>query len=184
MLITTTSTAATKQPEVSTMTNKEKESQKQALQRRSGAPALTSLDDMERWFHEMFSAGWMRPFFQGWPELAKIAPPFEGRQPRVDLINREEETVLRAELPGVKKEDLDVSMTDNTVTIRASTRHQEEKEEGEYFRKEMSRGEFVRTVAIPDAIDEDKVSASFKDGVLELRLPKLESAKPRSINVE
>jgi HSP20 family protein len=166
------------------MAENEKEPQKKELQRRAGAPALTPFDEMDRWFNDMFSGGRMRPFFQGWPELAKIAPPFEGRQPKVDLINRDEEVLLRAELPGVKKEDLEVSMTDNTVTIRASTRHEEEKEEGEYYRKEMSRGEFVRTVAIPDAIDEAKVSAAFKDGVLELRLPKLESAKPRSIKVE
>jgi HSP20 family protein len=166
------------------MAKNAKASEKKELQRRAGALALTPVDEMERWFNEMFSAGWMHPFFQGWPERAKIAPPFEGRQPRVDLITRDEEVMLRAELPGVKKEDLDVAMTENTVTIRASTRHEEEKEEGEYYRKEMSRGEFVRTVAIPDAIDESKVSATFKDGVLELRLPKLEAAKPRSIKVE
>ncbi len=167
------------------MAEKEQEPQKRELQRRGAAPALTPFDDMERWFSDVFSTGWMRPLFQGWPELAKIPPPFEGRTPKVDLINRDEELVLRAELPGVKKEDLDVSLTENAVTIRATTRHEEEKkEEGEYYRKEMSRGEFVRTVPLPDPIDESKVSASFKDGVLELRLPKLESAKPRRIKVE
>lgn len=166
------------------MAKNDKESKKKELQPRAGGPALTPFDEMDRWFHDMFSSGWMRPVFQGWPDLAKIAPPFEGRAPKVDLINREDEVVLRAELPGVKKEDLEVSMSDNTVTLRATTSHEEEKEEGEFYRKEMSRGEFVRTVPIPAAVNEDKASASFKDGVLELRLPKLEVTKPRSIKVE
>lgn len=154
-----------------------------AVQRRSGPAVFSPFDEMERLFNEM-SRGLTRPF-GGWPDFGSpTAAPFEGRQPKVDLIDREDEIVLKAELPGVKKEDLEVTMGDNAVTIRASTSHEEEEEKGDYYRKEMTRGEFVRTVPIPETIDEGKVSASFKDGILELKMPKTEEARPRQIKVE
>jgi len=154
------------------------------VQRRSGAAVFSPFDEMERLFNEM-SRGLMRPFGGGWPDFGSLpSAPFEGRQPKVDLIDREDEIVLKAELPGVKKEDLEVTMGDNTVTIRASTSHEEKDENGDYYRKEITRGEFVRTIPIPETIDESKVSASFKDGILELKMPKVEEAKPRQIKVE
>ncbi len=159
-----------------------KEEQKGLLRRTPGG--LTSFEDMERWFDDMFTRRWMRPFRWGFPEFSEIPSPFEGRHPKVDVIDRENEILVRAELPGVSKEDLDVSMAENSLTIRATTGYEKKEEEGEYYRREMSRGEFQRTLAIPDNINEEAIEATFKDGILELKLPKAEVSKRRTITVE
>ena len=159
-----------------------KEEQKGLLRRSPGG--LASFEDRERWFDDMVARRWMRPFKWGIPEFSEFPSPFEGRYPKVDVIDRENEIVVRAELPGVAKEDLDVSMAENSLTIRASSHHEKKEEEGEYFRREMSRGEYQRTLAIPDNINEEGVQATFKDGILELKLPKAESSKRRKIDVE
>lgn len=90
--------------------------------------------------------------------------PFEGRTPKVDVINRDKEVLVKAELPGVKKEDVDVQVADNSVTIQATTKHEEVEEKGEYHRRELSSGEFVRTLPLPAEVDDNKAKASFYGG--------------------
>ncbi|MGH8579474.1 MAG: Hsp20/alpha crystallin family protein [Gammaproteobacteria bacterium] len=102
----------------------------------------------------------------------------------MDVIDRENEIILRAELPGVSKDNLDVSLSANTVLIRASTRHEAQEKKGGYYRREMSRGEFQRTIPMPANVKSEKAKASFKDGILELTLPKLEQSTRRAIKVE
>jgi len=102
----------------------------------------------------------------------------------VDVIDRDDEVVVKAELPGVEKKDLDVSVTETSVTIKGTTSHEEKEEKGDYYRCEISRGAYARTVALPSYVDADKAKASFKDGVLELTLPKVEKSKRRSIEIK
>lgn len=105
--------------------------------------------------------------------------------PKVDLIDRETEIVVRAELPGVSKDDLEITLAEGTVTIEAhTTEEKKEEEEGKYYRREMSRGEFRRRVGLPAEVDEAKAKATFTDGILELTLPKLEKTPKRSVRVE
>jgi HSP20 family protein len=158
--------------------------EEQPVERVSPARALSPFEDMERMFEGFFPSAWMRPGRWDWPTWAERAMPFEGRMPKVDVVDREDEVVIRAELPGVDKKDLDVSMTDNTVTIKGSTRKEEKEEKGDYYRCEISSGSFSRTVTLPAQVDAGKSSAKFKDGVLELKVPKKERAKRRSIKVE
>jgi len=139
---------------------------------------------MDRLFEDYFSRGWMRPFRWEWPSLGEMAKPFEGKMPKVDVIERDDEVVVKAELPGIDKKDLDVSVTENSVTIKGSTSHEEKEEKGDYYRCEISRGAYARTVALPSYVDADKAKASFKDGVLELKLPKVEKSKRRSIEIK
>jgi len=102
----------------------------------------------------------------------------------VDVIDRDDEVVVRAEVPGVEKDDLDVSVSDNAVTIKGETKREEKEEKGDYYRCEISRGTFARTVVLPDYVDSDSVKAKFEDGVLELTLPKVEKVKRRSIKID
>ncbi len=148
-----------------------------------GGAGWRPFDEMERFFEEGLPRGWMRPFGGEWPSWGRLAP-FEGRWPRVDVIDRDDEIVVHAEVPGVGKDDLDVSMTDDTVTIKGKTTREEKEEEEGYHRREMARGEFSRTVRLPVAVDGSQATATFKDGVMELTLPKLEKAKRRTIKVE
>jgi HSP20 family protein len=92
--------------------------------------------------------------------------------------------VVRAEVPGVEKDDLDISVSDNTVTIKGETRREEKEEKGDYYRSEISRGTFTRTVMLPGVVATDKAKAKFKDGVLELKLPKVEKTKRRTVKID
>jgi HSP20 family protein len=153
--------------------------------------AMAPFEDMEHWFEdfsrrfdELFSSRWLHPFERGWPALPELRGPFEGKWPRVDVIDRDTEVIVKAELPGVTKENLDVSLAENTVTIKATTQHEEKEERGQYYHRETSRGEFQRTVMLPAEVKEEQAKATFKDGILELTLPKAAPAKRKTIKVE
>ncbi len=145
----------------------------------------TPFDEMEQLMERLFGAltprGWLRPWRFEWPAWPELV---EQRLPRVDIIDRDDEVVVRAELPGVDKKDLEVSMSENSLTIKGSTRREEKEERGDYYRHEISRGSFARTVSLPTEVDGEHAKAAFKDGVLELVLPKREKARRFSIKVE
>lgn len=165
-------------------TKSEKQEEQRLLARRGGG-GLMPFEDVDRWFddafRDFFSRRWLSPWFER--GSSELRTPFEGRTPKVDIVDRENDICLRAELPGVSKDDLEVSMTDNNVTIRASTKHEEHEEKGGYYRREMSRGVFQRTVSLPAEVKGEEAKASFKDGVLELVFPKMEQAKRRTIKI-
>ncbi len=147
---------------------------------------LRTFDEMDRMFDRMFEEffprGWLRPFHFGrgwWPEVA-----YEGREPRIDVIDHDEHVLIRAELPGVKKEDLEISLAEDSVTLKAQSRHEEKEEAEHYYRHEISGGTFARTLPLPCRVKGDKAKAHFKDGVLELTLPKVEKSKRRTVKVE
>jgi len=162
------------------MAKKEKKSGKE-METGSAARAPASIEEMGRWMENFFREGWMRPWRTDWPAWGEL--PFGGRMPKVDVIDRDSEVLIRAEVPGVNKEDLEVSATDSSVTIKGKTQHEEKEEKGDYFRSEISSGSFLRTVALPAFVDADKVKTKFSDGVLELTLPKVEKTRRRTIKV-
>jgi HSP20 family protein len=139
---------------------------------------LFSFDDMEKMFENFFHSNWMRPSWGNLPQ------PFEGKVPSVDIVERDDEILVRAEVPGVNKEDLDVSMTDDSITIKGKTRHEEKEEKGDYYRCEISSGSFSRTLPLPSSVNTEKAKTSFKDGLLEITVPKNEKAKRRTIKVD
>lgn len=145
--------------------------------------ALSPSEAMEQMFENFFPLRWGRRFRGGWPSWSELEAPFEGRMPRIDVVDRDDEIVVRAEVPGVDKKDLDVSVTDNTVTVKGSSKHEEKEEKGEYYRCEISRGEFSRTVVLPANVNSAEANATFKDGVLELTMPKVEKTRRRSVSI-
>lgn len=163
--------------------SKEKETKKD-IQKAEPVRALNPFEEMDRFFESRFPSGWMRPFHWTLPSWSEVNAPFEGKMPNVDVIDRENEIVVKAELPGVDKKDLDISVTKNTVTIKGSTSHEEKEEKGDFYRCEMSRGSYSRTLHLPAEVNEEKAKAKFKDGILELTIPKVEKAKRRIIKVE
>ncbi len=156
----------------------------QGMQKPHAGRMLAHFDEMDRLFDRMLPSNWLRPMRWEWPSWTEHLMPFEGKTPRIDIIDRDTELVIHAELPGVKKEDLDVSLSDNSVTIRGTTKREETEEKGTYYRQEMSYGEFSRTVALPAEVNRDNAKAKFKDGVLELTLTKSTTAKRNSIHIE
>jgi len=104
--------------------------------------------------------------------------------PTVDIAETDTEYQIKAELPEVKKEDVKVTVEDGVLTIQGERRHETEEKGKKYHRVERSYGSFVRSFTLPDHVDDAKVKAEYKDGVLHLYLPKSEKAKPKAIDVK
>lgn len=104
--------------------------------------------------------------------------------PSVDISETENEYQIKAEIPDVKKEDVKVTLEDGVLTIQGQRKQETEEKGKKFHRIERSYGSFVRTFSLPDVIEEEKVKAEFKDGVLNLHLPKSEKAKPKAIEVK
>ena len=103
--------------------------------------------------------------------------------PSVDVSETDGEYQIKAEIPDVKKEDVKVTLEDGVLTIQGERKHEKEEKGKKYHRVERSYGSFARSFTLPDLVDEEKVKAEFKDGVLNLQLPKSEKAKPKAIEV-
>jgi HSP20 family protein len=148
---------------------------------------------------------WNRPELSSWPsfgglstlrseidrlfeapltELARASQFLSGAAPAVDVYENKESFVVKAELPGMKKEDIDVSLHDGSLSISGERKSEEKVDEGEVYRSERFFGRFQRTVALPAAVDAGKIKAQYQDGVLTVTLPKAEEAKPKQIDVQ
>ena len=103
--------------------------------------------------------------------------------PAVDIHETEDGFVIKAELPGVSKDDVSIDVHQNTLTLRGQRKHEAEVKQDKYHRVERAYGSFQRSFVLPTVVDQDKVQATYKDGVLELHLPKSEAAKPKRIAI-
>jgi HSP20 family protein len=122
------------------------------------------------------------PFYADFDRWASEA---EGTwHPSVDISENENAYVLKAELPGVKREDINIDINNKTLTLKGEKKFEEKTEKENHVRVERSYGSFSRTFALSDKVDTENVKASYKDGVLEITLPKKEEAKPREVKVE
>jgi HSP20 family protein len=104
--------------------------------------------------------------------------------PSVDIVETAEEFQIKAELPDVKKDDVRVSVDGNVLRISGDRKQEKEDQNKRFHRVERSYGSFMRTFTLPDNVDDSKVQAEFKDGMLNVRLPKSEKAKPKSVQVK
>jgi HSP20 family protein len=150
------------------------------VKKEASAPARFD-EQIESLFEDFFNRRWLRPFSREWPAWpAKL----ETGAPKVDVIDRESELVVRAELPGFSKDDLDVNVTRNTVTVKGSTRKEQEKEEGEYHHREIVSRTVSRTVPLPCDVDSASAKAKLKDGLLEVTVAKAKGAENKRIDIE
>ena len=104
--------------------------------------------------------------------------------PTVDISETDGEYLIKAELPEVKKDDVKVTLEDGILTIQGERRREKDEKTTKYHRIERSYGSFARSFSLPDQVDENGVKAEYKDGMLNLRVPKSEKAKPRAIEVK
>ncbi len=165
--------------------NELKTQQKESpIEKSSSTHELHPFEEMERLFENFSTRGWLRPFHWEVPALDEIMTSTTTKMPCVDIVDRESEIVVNAELPGVEKKDLEISVSNNVVTIKGKTSHEEKEEKGDYYRCEISRGSYMRSVSLPAEVDESKAKANFNDGLLEITLPKLKKTKRHAIKVE
>jgi HSP20 family protein len=101
----------------------------------------------------------------------------------MDLVESDDHYLLKADLPGMKQEDVAIEFNDGTLTIAGERKAEYERKEKGFFRLERSFGKFSRSLTLPEGIDPDKIQAEFHDGVLEVTIPKPEQRKPRRIEV-
>ncbi|WP_081679095.1 Hsp20/alpha crystallin family protein [Methylobacter luteus] len=156
----------------------------QGMQRSSGR-GLMSFDELDNLFDDFLSRKWPRLFDWNFPmgQERGLGLGMARGFPKVDIVDRDNEIEVQAELPGIKKEDLDVSINNQIMTIRASTK-EEKTQEGRYLRREISRGEYQRTLSLPDNVDTENVKASFSDGILRITLPKTAQSQRKSIEIQ
>jgi len=128
--------------------------------------------DFDRLFREAFSpaAG------EGEVSTRTWAPP-------VDIYENGDSLVLKAEVPGINPDDVEIRVEDNTLYLKGERKFEKEVKEQNYHRIERSYGTFTRTFSLPNSIDADKVVANYRDGVLTLTMPKKEEAKPKTIKI-
>ncbi len=110
------------------------------------------------------------------PEMGELSPT-------IDIFEEGNDVVVKAELPGMKKEDIDVKLTDNTIAISGEKKKEEKVEKKDFYRLERSYGSFARVFTLPTEVQTDKVKAQFKDGILEIRVPKTEEAQKKEKKV-
>jgi HSP20 family protein len=128
--------------------------------------------EFDRLFREAFSPA----FGEGELSTRTWVPP-------VDIYENGDSLVLKAELPGINPDDVEIRVEDNTLYLKGERKFEKEVKEQNYHRVERSYGTFTRSFSLPNTIDADKVAASYKDGVLTLTMPKKEEAKPKTIKI-
>ena len=146
---------------------------------------ITSLQDMERVMEGAFN----RPLFgmniQPFRHLFHELGSYGEITPYVDIYEAEGDVVVKAELPGMKREDINVSIANGSISISGSRKSEEKIEQKDFLRLERSFGSFNRTLSLPEDLDIDHARASFKDGVLEVHLPKTGTeSSQRQVKVE
>ena len=132
-------------------------------------------DEMYRAFDRFFSK-------DSWSDEESVSQA--GWYPVVDINESNDEYLLNAELPGLKKEDIHISFTNGVLRLEGERKKEKEEKDTNYHRVERVFGKFCRTFRLPNTVKTDKISADFKDGILNIRLPKVEQVKPKEIEVE
>jgi len=147
--------------------------QRPVLTNWTGFGRLTDLqDEIDRWFDSPLG------------ELARSSRVLSGWTPALDLHEDKDQFVATIELPGMEKNDIDISLHDGSLSISGERKSEQKVEKAEVYRAERFVGRFQRTVALPAPVAADKVKAQYKDGVLTITLPKTEEAKPKRIDVQ
>ena len=145
------------------------------------------MQEVEKTFERLMENGWHWPttwHMRNFPVPDNLFE-FEGsRLPKLNMVDRKNEILVRAEVPGINKKDIDVSLSENILTVKGHANTEKKGEEGDYHRHEIFSSSFARSISLPDNVDKSKVAASLKDGVLEVTMPKAKASKKRSIKVQ
>ncbi len=147
-------------------------------------------DDFRR-FEEIMNR--MFEEFRGRPGRRRLLPsgergsavvPAEYREPFIDVIETDKEVIATAEMPGLEKQDIKINVSEDRLEISAETKHEEKKEEKGYVYRERRSGSYYRAISLPSPVEPDKSKASYKNGVLEIKMPKTEVKKKTPLRIE
>ncbi len=136
---------------------------------------LSFQDAVDRLFDWSLDDWFFRPLTPRWAREEMLA---------VDIYETDDHLVVKAAIPGAKAEDIDVSITGDTLTIKAETKEEQEIKRENYLRRERRFGSFRRSIVLPEGLETDNVEADYTNGVLTLKFPKSEEVKPKTIEVK
>ncbi len=119
----------------------------------------------------------------GWPRGSQEAMASSDWSPRVDIVEAEQEFLIKADIPGVEKDHVKVSVENGVLTIQGERKTEKEEKDAKFHRVERFTGTFVRRFTVPENVDADAIKAVFKDGMLTLHLPKTQKALPKAIDI-
>ena len=139
---------------------------------------IPELDDMRRKFEEEIVKPVMRSVYGHIPEEMK------GWAPAVDVIEKGDNLVVKVELPGMKQEDIDVSVSDDTLTVKGERKPESGVKDEDYARSEITHGSFYRSVALPSGVETRNIEAVYEDGILRVTLQRVSEAKPKKVTVQ
>ena len=146
------------------------------------SPETVAWTGLDRWtnLRDELDSLFEMPF---WSNFGRQSQLFSGWSPALDLYQNNDNMVARVELPGMRKEDIEISLQDGTLTIRGDRKFEKEENGKKYHRVERAYGSFGRSFSLPDDASPAKVTADFKDGVLKVHLAKNEKARPQQVEV-
>lgn len=147
-----------------------------AIQKRSDFSPIDSIRrEMDRFFDDIVP--FSRKTNNGGMRMELWAPD-------TDVSENDDEYTISVDLPGISKKDVEVSYKDNRLTISGKRKHEEEEEKKDYLRRERYQGSFTRSFTLPSEVKDDDIKAQFKDGVLNVRVPKSEVRKPKTVPID
>jgi HSP20 family protein len=142
------------------------------VQREERDPFLALQHEMNQLFDDFWGGSWLTPYGASEREWSMFSP-------QVDVVETDTEVKVQAELPGLEEKDFEVSVSQDTLTIRGEKKQEQEEKGRNYYRAERSYGSFQRSIPLPRNVDADRVSAEFTKGVLTISLPKVAAPKDR-----
>ncbi len=145
---------------------------------RGMASPFRELARMERQMGDVFGR-----FFQDWP-WAGLTERGRAWVPAVDMIDRPDEVIVRADLPGLEQKDVNVTIQEGVLTVRGERKAEPEEKEEDYYCCERTFGAFARSLSLPPGVDAEKVKATFKNGILEIHLQKSKEAKGKKVEIK
>ena len=141
---------------------------------------------MEEFFENRFPSRWMEGFFEPevwrWPFWGDVEEKFDVF-PKVDIMEKDDALIVRAEMPGIRKEDLEITLSGDRLILEARREFKEEEKKEDFYRHEMAYGRLYRAVRLPAEVRADETRADLKDGILEVHLPKVEVTTARKVEV-
>ena len=122
-------------------------------------------------------------YFNDMPSLWEGAGEIGAWSPDVNVYEKEDQIVVEAEMPGMKKDDIEVSVQDHVLSLSGERKEEKETKEKHFYRRERVEGSFMRSISLPTNVDSEKIDAKYKNGVLTLTIPKAEEAKTKRVEI-
>lgn len=145
------------------------------IKRTESSPVDELRREMDHLFDEMVPFSWFRE---------NRGDGYDLWAPNTDMVETDDAYVIRLDLPGIPKEEVNISFKDNRLTVSGEREKDEKEEKENYMRRERYHGSFLRSFTLPNAVEEDDIKATFKDGVLTVNVKKTEESKPKTVKIE